>query len=254
MSRRQLAAILVSLAAAALFARLGAWQLSRHVERREFNRLVASRVDSLPVPLEALPTDTALTRFRRVRVAGTFDWEHQVVLASRSRNGSPGVYLLAPLRRAGRDTAVLVYRGWVYSPDALRVDLARWREPDSAAFEGFVLPWPTAPREGSPGVRGEPRALRWLDAESVRRLVPYPLAPYTLVALGDSVAPGETVAPGAPARLEVPPLDAGPHRSYAVQWFAFAAIALVGGAMLVRHERRDGRRPAIPAPLHGGQT
>jgi surfeit locus 1 family protein len=241
-SRRQLAAIVVSLLFAALFARLGVWQLSRHVERRAFNRLVASRVDSLPVPLEALPADTALTRFRRVRVEGTFDWEHQIVLASRSRNGSPGVYLLTPLRRSGLDTAVLVYRGWVYSPDALRVDLARWREPDSAAFDGFILPWPTAPREGSPAVRGEPRALRWLDAASVRRLVPYPLAPFTVVALGGAVAAD------APARLEVPPLDSGPHRGYAVQWFAFAAIALGGGALLVRHERRGAaaRRPGTP--------
>ena len=240
MSRRQLVAIVVSLLFAALFARLGVWQLSRHGERRDFNRLVASRVDSVPVPLEGLPADTALARFRRVRVEGTFDWAHQIVLASRSRNGSPGVYLLAPLRRAGTDTAVLVYRGWVYSPDALRVDLARWREPDSATIDGFVLPWPTAPREGSPAVRGEPRALRWLDPESVRRLVPYPVAPYTIVALGDSVVPNE------PARLEVPPLDPGPHRGYAVQWFAFAAIALVGVVLLVRHELQRTARPREP--------
>lgn len=242
MSSRQVAAVVISLAAATLFVRLGVWQLSRYAERRDFNRLVASRVDSLPVRLEALPADTALTRFRRVRVEGTFDWAHQIVLTSRSRNGSPGVYLLAPLRRPGRDTAVLVYRGWVYSPDALRVDLSRWREPDRAAFEGFVLPWPTAPREGSPAVRGEPRALRWLDPAAAARLVPYPLEPYTVVALGDSIAPD------APARLEVPPLDDGPHRSYAFQWFSFAAIALGGGAMLVRHERRGGtpRDPGRP--------
>src|SRR5688500_18342172 len=141
MPLRLLAAILVSLAAASLFARLGFWQLARHAERRDFNRLVASRVDSLPVPLQALPRDTALARFRRVRVEGMFDWEHQIVLAARSRSGSPGVYLLAPLRRAGTDSAVLVNRGWVYSPDALRVDLARWGEADSASLEGFVLPW-----------------------------------------------------------------------------------------------------------------
>ena len=235
MSRRQLAAILVSLLCAALFARLGVWQLSRHAERRGFNRLVASRADSIPVPLAALPADTALARFRRVRVAGVFDWAHQVVLAGRSRNGSPGVYLLAPLRPPGSDTAVLVYRGWVYSPDAMRVDPARWREADTSAFEAFVLPWPTAPRDGSPIARRDPPTLRWLDAGAVRALVPYPLAPYTVVALGDSVSAT------APARLEVPPLDAGPHRSYAVQWFAFAAIALGGGALLVRHERRGGR-------------
>ena len=236
MSSRQLLAIVIALAAATLFGRLGFWQLGRLAERREFNELVASRADSLPVPLAALPADTGLSRFRRVRVEGRYDWEHQIVLTGRSRNGSPGVHLLAPLLPSGRDTALLVYRGWVYSPDAMRVDLARWREPDSASFDGFVLPYPTAPREGSPALRGHPRALRWLDPAAARALVPYPLASYTVVALGD----GRDAA-GLPVRLEVPPLDEGSHRSYAIQWFSFAVIAIVGGGLLVRSERARGR-------------
>ena len=233
MSARQIVAIVLSLGFATLFARLGIWQLDRLSERRAFNSLVASRVDSLPVPLAALPADTGLSRFRRVHVEGTYDWEHQIVLTARSRNGSPGVHVLTPLLPAGSDTAILVYRGWVYSPDALRVDLARWREPDTASFDGFVLPYPTAAREGSPAVRGHERALRWLDHASARRLLPYPLAPYTVVALG-----GDDDAADVPVRLEVPPLDEGPHRGYAIQWLSFAAIAVVGGVLLVRHERR----------------
>lgn len=236
MSVRQIVAVVISLAAAVLFGRLGLWQLDRLSERREFNEIVASRADSLPVALGELPADTGLTRFRRVRVEGTYDWKHQVVLTGRSRDGSPGVYLLAPLMPAGSDTAVLVYRGWVYSPDAMRVDLARWREPDTVSFEGFVLPYPTAPREGSPGLRGHPRALRWLDPAAARSLVPYPLAPYTVVALGDGGDPARE-----PVRLEVPPLDEGSHRSYAIQWFSFAVIAVVGGGLLVRSERARGR-------------
>ncbi len=236
MSPRQILAIVIALAAAALFSRLGFWQLGRLSERREFNELVASRADSLPVPLAALPADTGLSRFRRVRVEGTFDWEHQIVLTGRSRNGSPGVYLLTPLLPSGRDTALLVYRGWVYSPDAMRVDLARWRESDSSSFDGFVLPYPTAPREGSPALRGHPRALRWLDPAAARALVPYPLASYTVVALGDG---GDSA--DLPVRLEVPPLDEGSHRSYAIQWFSFAVIAIVGGGLLVRSERVRGR-------------
>ena len=232
MPPRAVFAAVLSLALAAFFARLGVWQLERHEERAAFNRLVASRVDSLPVRPARLPADTALARFRRVRLEGTYDWEHQLVLTGRSRNGSPGVYILTPLRAPGRDTAVLVYRGWAYSPDAARIELADWREPDPGVVEGFALPWPTGAREGSPLVPRMPRALRWLDAAAARALVPYPLAPYTVVALGDSVLP-----PPVPARLEVPPLEAGPHRSYAVQWFSFAAIALVGWLALLLRRR-----------------
>ena len=39
------------------------------------------------------------------------------------------------------------------------------------------------------------------------------------------------------ATIDPPSLDEGPHRSYAIQWFSFAAIALVGGTLLVRGSR-----------------
>ena len=40
-------------------------------------------------------------------------------------------------------------------------------------------------------------------------------------------------------RREMPALDDGPHRGYAIQWFSFAAIAIVGALAVVRRERRD---------------
>jgi cytochrome oxidase assembly protein ShyY1 len=36
----------------------------------------------------------------------------------------------------------------------------------------------------------------------------------------------------------VPTFDEGPHLSYAIQWFAFATIAVVGGAVLLLRDRR----------------
>jgi tripartite-type tricarboxylate transporter receptor subunit TctC len=39
------------------------------------------------------------------------------------------------------------------------------------------------------------------------------------------------------ARLPRPTLDEGPHMSYALQWFAFAAIALIGGAAVALRGR-----------------
>jgi cytochrome oxidase assembly protein ShyY1 len=47
----------------------------------------------------------------------------------------------------------------------------------------------------------------------------------------------DTVA-GAPPRLDVPVLGEGSHLSYAFQWFAFAAIALAGTAVFLRHSSR----------------
>jgi cytochrome oxidase assembly protein ShyY1 len=47
-----------------------------------------------------------------------------------------------------------------------------------------------------------------------------------------------------PARVAPPALDDGPHLSYAIQWFSFAAIALVGSYVVVRRGRAVGSTSA----------
>jgi surfeit locus 1 family protein len=232
--RSTLVFLAVAALVAALCVRLGVWQLGRLGERRAANALVRSRLDSAAVPPERLPGDTAAVRYRRVVLRGTYDFAREVVLAGRSRNGSPGVNILTPLRLPGRDTAVLVNRGWVYSPDAAQVDAARWREPAEAAVEGFVNTYQD-PSTG-PAVAGTAaRTIRRLDPAAIDSLVSYPLAPYYVVATS---AAADSAA--APVRLAPPPLDEGSHASYAFQWFAFATIAL-GGAGALAWQRRQGR-------------
>ena len=65
------------------------------------------------------------------------------------------------------------------------------------------------------------------------------MTPYTVVLQGDSAVPGTPRFDSTPARLPLPPLDEGPHLSYAFQWFSFAAIAL-GGLGIVLLNRRKG--------------
>jgi surfeit locus 1 family protein len=149
------------------------------------------------------------------------------VLAARSYQGSPGVYLFTPLHVAGKDTAILVNRGWIYAPDGASVDLARWRE-NGTSFVGYAELIPRGRSNTPDGVlRRDARVARELDLVTVNSLLPYPVSPLYLVATGQ-----DTTKPVAErvARLPAPALDEGPHLSYALQWFAFATIALVGGA------------------------
>jgi surfeit locus 1 family protein len=62
---------------------------------------------------------------------------------------------------------------------------------------------------------------------------------------------------GLPAPAPLPELSEGPHLGYALQWFAFATIALVGYVVLLRRGRRpaaDGDSPEheAPASFEGG--
>lgn len=225
----------IAIAIAALFVRLGLWQLDRLAWRRAVNARVTARLAAPPVDAWALPRDTAELRYRGATARGAFEWGRELVLTSRTRNGSPGVWLVTPLRHPDRDTLLLVVRGWVYSPDGETVDLARWREGDTTvALDGFVLPLadslgPAATLRGR-----DERAWRQLDVATARRVVGAPVLPVLLVQRGDSAPRAADVPP----RLVPPRLDEANHQSYAIQWFSFAAMALVSAALFVRAERR----------------
>jgi surfeit locus 1 family protein len=213
---------------ATLFTRFGFWQLARLDQRRERNALVIARLRASPIALALVPRDTAVAHFRRVILDGRYDYAHEVAWTNLSREGSPGVHLLTPLRRAGTDTAVLVDRGWVYAPDGMTIDRAHWQEPDSVSGIGRVQE--VGPAFPEPATRiGHPDEIRWLSPDSIARRAGYPIAPYFVALEGDTSVASMTT----PSRSPPPALDEGPHMSYAIQWFSFAAIAIVGTVVAV---------------------
>ena len=232
---RNLPFVLLCLVMGAVCVRLGFWQLDRLDDRRARNALVRARLEYAPVALADLPADTAAVRVRRAAATGTYDYAREFALAGRPRAGSPGVQIVTPLRLAGTDTAVLVKRGWVYSPDATTAELARWRERDTATVRGFVDLYADAGTAGAARAASHARTFRRLDRALLERELGYPLAPVLLVAGGDTAGMG---AGRIPVRLEPPPLDEGPHWNYAMQWFAFAGISVAGLAAFLTSERR----------------
>lgn len=217
----------VAICLAIVFIALGFWQISRLHTRQRANQLLSSRRFAPEIGLDALPGDTALAHFRRVRVKGIYDYGQEIIYTLRGRDGSPGVNILTPVLRAKNDTAVLVNRGWVYSADGTTLDPAPWREGDTIDGNGFVETFPTkAPAE--PPNPARPRSFRRLNRAELQKVFPYPIANYYVV-LTDS-----STSPSAPPRVEQAPLSEGPHRSYAIQWFSFAAIAIVGLVIFLR--------------------
>ena len=212
---------------AGICVRLGFWQLARREQRQAMNERIAARIQAPPVPVATLRGDTVENRFRQVIVTGTPDYEREFALTIRGNNGSPGADIITPIRIAGSDSAVLVNRGWVYAPDGMTVDFSRWREIDST-FVGYVDSFEAAP---SDSVRN--RGIRRMSHEAIRRALPYPIKPFYVVAMGDTIGSATSVV-----RLRPPRLGEGPHLSYAFQWFGFATIALVGGGIVAARSMR----------------
>jgi surfeit locus 1 family protein len=202
-----LGAVAILLATVCVF--LGRWQLNRLAQRRARNAVLAARLALPPLPIRRdITADSA--RQRRVVVRGVYDFAVERTWPGRSFQGTPGVALITPLRLAD-GSAVLVDRGWVPSPDAFHVDQTLYREPDTASVTGIAL----IPPRG----RGD---------VDVAGYLPFVIQLET---------PEPPPTRGLPRRWPPPAFDDGPHLSYAIQWFSFALIALVGTAALIRKGR-----------------
>lgn len=228
--------IAISVIAVAVCVRLGIWQLNRRNERIAYNNSISTRLTDAPTSLNSLPSDTSQLRFRRVNLHGVYDYSHEIVLTNRVRNGSPGVHLITPLLFNGSDSAVLVIRGWVYTPDGVTANIMDWREADSLSSDGFVIPLPT-PGAGNVQSPTNPNAYRWIDLAVLAKTIPYPLHNYVVVLAGDT-----THQEGIPPRVSPPILDEGPHLVYAIQWFSFATIFLIGTVFFVRKNRPSSKQ------------
>ena len=208
MRRRDVAAVIVlAVLVAGICVRLGVWQLDRLAQRKAANTRLAARLALPPLLIHAgVSADSA--RQRHVTATGRFDFAAEKTWPGRSFEGTPGVALITPLRLAD-GSAVLVDRGWVPSPDAFHVTHEDYREADTATIAGVARLLPRG--------RG--------DVDSAGFL------PF-VVELQTPESPR-----GLPRRWPAPTLSNGPHLSYAIQWFSFAVIALVGTAALIRRGR-----------------
>ncbi len=209
--------------------RLGFWQLQRLTERRATNAEIIARLRESSVPFASVRHGGNI-RFTRATASGTYDFGHELVMTGRSRHGSPGVHVITPMRVSGSDTAILVNRGWVYAPDAMRVNLDPFREDSAANVDGFVEEFSAA--DGPVSTPSVDRGVRRLVFDSIAPRLPYPVARLVLVQQRDS-GEATAVSRGTPVRIEPPPLDEGPHRSYAIQWFGFALVGVVGTILVI---------------------
>lgn len=225
--------------------RLSKWQVDRLAQRRAFNAALAERLAATPVALDAIPNDPSRARYRRIVTAGVFDYSRELALALRSRDGSPGVYILTPLRLADGRT-LLTNRGWVYAPDGMSLDFERWREADTVSATGFIDTF-VEPR-GPVAMEARPQLVRRLVRDSLARRLggDTPLFPYILVLTNPSPSKD------APARLQPPSNSNGPHVSYAIQWAAFGIIALVGTFLALRRGIAERRTTTVASSAATG--
>jgi len=217
-------ALLLTALALAAFVSLGCWQLDRSREKQALtDAFTAGSLDSV----DATGLGFAeLPRYQQVRLRGAYDPSLQILLDNMpSSVGRPGYRVITPLERSDGLGWVLVDRGWV-PLGATRAELpevavgAGEREV-SGILDGLPVPGLRVGPATAPDATGWPRVMLFPTEADVES------------ALGVDVESRIVLLdPGAPDGFERtwrPSLGFGPerHLGYAVQWFAFAIVAVV---------------------------
>lgn len=207
--------------------RLGMWQLDRHHQRMEQNTKIMDRMTVAPVELSNIEAlEVAQRDYRNVVVRGTYDNTQQILWRNREYKGRTGYHVLTPLILAdGR--ALLVNRGWIYyqeglgdwqgaypAPQGPQEVLGVWRISQAEFDQIDEVPLKDGRRD------------KWfyIDVAAIDAQTPYALVDGFVDIQPDGSAP----LAGVPIPTATEDMGMGSHLSYAVQWFGFAVILLVG--------------------------
>lgn len=236
---------LLVIATAVAFISLGLWQIDRHHEQAAENERITAQLAQAPVPVEqALAADDP--DLLPATATGTYLPDEEVTLSPRSRNDRPGLEVLIPLRLDDGST-LLVNRGWVPLDDPI---------PSAPTGEVTLEGRLRSPIDSRQVLRDDDGTITLVSnvdldvlAEQVDGLV---TSAYLELTDDEAVEAGVIPRPAEPVVLE-----SGQHISYAVQWFAFTVIGLIGYPLLLRRRIADRRRPRpdqrVPAADPGRQ-
>jgi len=239
LSRKWLIATILVILAALVCIRLGFWQLDRLAQRRASNAHYVLMKSLNPFKLPA-SEDLKSMEYRSVTASGTYDFSEQVAIRNQYNGNQYGYRLLTPLVLSD-GKAVMVDRGWVsadgndqpaawaaYNKDGL-VDL---KGIIRLSREKADLGGKTDPQLGP----GQTRLDIWNFPNLVRiqKQTKYQLLPVYI-----QLDPAQLDSPPPiPSQPEVD-LTEGPHLGYAIQWFSFATILLIGYPFYVRKQSEN---------------
>jgi surfeit locus 1 family protein len=245
-SRRAWVTTLLVLVATAVLVRLGIWQLDRLSQQQAFEAHLkdAQAAPALDLLDNLSSPDLTQMEYRAVIATGTFDFDHQVAIRNQvwtqSWGDDIGFSLLTPLVLSNGQ-AVWVERGWIpaqyNSPDGWR----QFDEPGMMRVEG-VIRLPLKKGEMGGGVpdpalaSGQTRLDFWnyVNLERLQQQVPYKTLP---IYIQQTVSDSPTALP-----YRLPPVLGGndsPHLGYALMWFFYASLLLVGYPVyLIKQDNR----------------
>jgi cytochrome oxidase assembly protein ShyY1 len=232
LQRRWIAGHLLALVMFGLFLGLGVWQLARNTHKHQISAQEKAAY-AKPAP-DVTTVAVEAQEGSRAQARGTFDGAHETILRNQIRHGNVGVDVLTPLRLPD-GTAVLVDRGWVQA--SAQSGITTDPPPNgSAVVHGLVHDSNPLSEDDTVDHLPDGRlAVPRVDIAAIARTLPYKLRPVWIEA--QAIEP--TPTGNAPELPQPPPPDPVNHMQYALEWFAFALIPLIGWPIALRRLARQ---------------
>lgn len=203
----------------ALFTALGAWQISRGLEKRAEENLFRGETSyaNWKDGMDVRP-------FQRLEATGRFDSEHQVLLDNITMNSRHGAYVITPLIGLDGEPVLLVNRGWIEKGPNTAVSTAQLALPTETMTVRGRAGW--LPRAGMK--MGE----AFSPGQTWPKTAVYPSLDEVAAALGRDVQPlvlllDEAEPHGFHRNWEPPGFGPDKHFGYALQWFAMGVVLSV---------------------------
>lgn len=232
---RWLALVLFVAVLGVTFVKLGEWQLRRLDERRTSNLVVRANEHAPVVEFADIfnhPVDGS-DEWKRVRVTGTFDAQHQFVIRYRDNSDDSGYEVVTPLRTSDGRTA-LIDRGFIAVAGGEQITKNAPPPPSgTVTVVGRARSDETGRDSATVPVDGHTRLI---NSAKIGQALGRPVVNGYIDAL--SMDPAD---PTKFQQIDLPDLNDGPHFWYAVQWFMFTGIGVLGIVVFIRGDLRDRR-------------
>jgi cytochrome oxidase assembly protein ShyY1 len=237
---------LLVIVVAAGFVALGVWQLNRNTQKHDKLRAEEAAYAAPAPPISSASDPAPGTR---AQATGTFLPTGEALLRNQVRGSSAGVDVLTPMRLAD-GTVIYVDRGWVKT--GLASGAPDFAPPPGGTVVATGTVQPSVALSAQDSVRDDNGRVSLPSVNIARIVGPNPPERVRNVWLSAQAIEPLPRGSGVPKLPEPPPPDPVNHLEYAIEWFAFAAIPLIGWPIVLwRVSRRD--RPASPAPLQPTQ-
>ncbi|MBT8091921.1 MAG: SURF1 family protein [Gammaproteobacteria bacterium] len=208
-------------------AALGAWQVSRGLEKR-----AGEAAFSDATGFSAWQDGVQVKPFQRLKATGRYDGDRQLLLENIIVNSRNGYYVITPFRGANDEPLLLINRGWIEQA-AGRVEAGVLEVPGGRiTVRGRAGSLPRAGFKMGEAVSSGttwPKMAVYPGYDEIAAALGQPVQPFVL--LMDDADPHGFYRSWAPDAF-----GPGKHFGYALQWFAMSAVLL--GLLIWNHRKK----------------